>query len=120
MLRVTKRSRNYKRLFGAWMRLANANKALQRQSQSMDGAIYKFLREKKAKLSIREAAQKIGFSPGYLSRIENGFVIPNPQMKNKIIKIYGYSPSSWKNFATDDKRGKAIPTEYRLQILMKQ
>ena len=110
----------YKRHFGAWMKQANADKKLQRQSQSLDGAIYKFLREQKAKLSIRKAAKQIGFSPGYLSRIENGHVLPSPEMKAKIIKVYGYSPSSWKNFATDDKRGKAIPIEFRLKILMQQ
>lgn len=110
----------YKRHFGAWMKQANANKKLQRQSQSLDGAIYKFLREKKAKLSIREAAKEIGFSPGYLSRIENGQIIPSQDMRAKIIKVYGYSPNSWKNFATDDKRGKSIPIEFKLKILMQQ
>ena len=110
----------YRRHFGAWMKQANTNKVQQRQSQSLEGAIYKFLREKKAKLSIRKAALEIGFSPGYLSRIENGHILPSPEVKARIIKAYGYRPSSWKNFATEDKRGKAIPVEFRLKILLLQ
>jgi len=72
------------------MKQANTNKVQQRQSQSLEGAIYKFLREKKAKLSIGKAALEIGFSPGYLSRIENGHILPSPEVKVRIIKAYGY------------------------------
>jgi hypothetical protein len=36
------------------------------------------------------------------------------------MKLYGYSPSSFKNFTTEDKRAKNIPVRYKLDILLKQ
>jgi hypothetical protein len=36
------------------------------------------------------------------------------------MRIYGYSPSSFKNFTTEDKRAKNIPVRYKLDMLLKQ
>ena len=32
---------------------------------------------------------------------------------------YGYSPASFKNFTTEDKRSKHIPTRYKLGVLLR-
>jgi len=38
-------------------------------------------------------------------------------MRNKIMKAYGYSPSSFKNLASDPVRSKAVPKEYKFKII---
>jgi transcriptional regulator with XRE-family HTH domain len=106
----------HKRYFGNWIKNASSTPE---QHFSTDGAIYKFLRTNKAKITLISAAQKIGISKGFLSKIEHGKKVPNPELKEKILATYGYRLSSWKNFATkDSKRGAAIPINYRLEILI--
>ena len=107
----------YKRYFGSWVKkVINENKS---QSTTLDGAIYKFLRCHKAKLSLDCASRNIGVSKGYLSKVENGQKQPNKKLKESILKAYEYSPSSWKNFATHGPREKSIPVKYKLNILLK-
>ena len=38
-------------------------------------------------------------------------------MRNRIMKAYGYSPTSFKNLATDPIRSQAVPKEYKFKIL---
>ncbi len=106
----------YKRYFGAWVKIAHTPKV--KQNSIFDGAIYKFLRNKKANLTTEYAAKKIGISSSYLSKIENGLKHPHKALKEKILKVYGYSSNSWKNFTTQDKRGKSVPIIYKLNILL--
>ncbi len=40
--------------------------------------------------------------------------------RDQLMTVYGYSPSSFKNFATEDKRAKNIPTRYKLNLLLFQ
>ena len=108
----------HKRYFGNWIKNASLTPE---QRFSTDGAIYKFLRTNKAKITLISAAQKIGISKGFLSKIEHGKKVPSPELKEKILTAYGYRLSSWKNFATkDSKRGAAIPIDYRLEILLQK
>lgn len=109
----------YKHQFGAWVKYAN-QKNKKHFTQDFDGAIYKFLRKQKAKLSIREVVKKNNISPAYLSLIENGLKRPSLELKNKILQSYGYKPSSWKNFSTKDDRSKAIPILDKISIVLKK
>jgi hypothetical protein len=34
--------------------------------------------------------------------------------------VYGYSPASFKNFTTEDKRSKNVPARYKLTLLLRQ
>jgi len=43
-----------------------------------------------------------------------------PELKDQLTRLYGYSPASFKNFTTEDKRAKNIPTLYKLDMLIHQ
>jgi transcriptional regulator with XRE-family HTH domain len=108
----------YKKQFGLWIAKAKTPPAPPKDAV-LSGAILKHLR-KKAKLTLLEAAQRIGVSRAYLSAIETGRRPVPQKARNQLMAVYGYSPSSFKNFATEDKRAKNIPTRYKLDLLLFQ
>lgn len=108
----------YRKQFGIWVaKQHKPDKA--NQEVSYNGAVLKYLR-KKAKLTIEEAAKRVSLSNCYLSYLENGVKPLSLELRNRLLSIYGYSPSSFKNFTTEDKRGKNIPLRYKLEILLGQ
>jgi len=108
----------YRKQFGIWV--ANAHKPdLPGKDVCLGGATLKFLR-KKAKLSLKTAAKEVGLSACYLSCIETGSKPLSANLRDRLVRVYGYSPSSFKNFATEDKRAKNVPIRYRLGSLLKQ
>ena len=101
--------------FSGWTTLeAKMNK---KRTLQFDGAILKFLRQK-AKLSLTQASKILLFGNGYLSDIENGRKSVNLKLRNKIMEVYNYSPSSFKNFNSEDKRAKNIPVKFKLNIVL--
>ena len=108
----------YRKQFGIWV--AKQHKSdKSSQEVSFNGAVLKFLR-KKAKLTIEEAAKRASLSKCYMSYLENGVKPLSLELRNRLLRIYGYSPSSFKNFTTEDKRAKNIPVRYKLEILLGQ
>ena len=108
----------YRKQFGIWV--AKGHKLdTPIRDKSLGGAVLKFLR-KKAGIRLEAAAAKIGHSPSYLSRIETGMRVLSPDLRDKLMQVYGYSPGSFKNFTTDDKRAKNVPARYKLNLLLKQ
>ena len=110
----------YQKQFGGWLASAKkeANKSKKIPSYSFDGAIYKYLRIKKAKMTLKKAAKHLKVSISYLSMLESGKRISTKEMKEKILNLYGYNVSSFKNFTTPGKRGNNIPKKYKLNILL--
>lgn len=108
----------YKKQFGLWIAKSKAPPEPPKDV-ILSGAILKHLR-KKAKLTILQAAQAIGVSSSYLSAIETGRRRVLLEKRDRLMAVYGYSPSSFKNFATEDKRAKNIPTRYKLNLLLSQ
>lgn len=109
----------YRKQFGIWIAKAKAPYTPPPKEVAFNGAILKHLR-KKAKLTLDEAAEKIGLSGRYLSAMETGRRRLSSQVRDRLMPVYGYSPSSFKNFATEDKRAKNIPVRYKLESLLKQ
>ncbi len=103
----------YRSMFRTWV--AN-HKNAERVDKTFDGAILKFIRRKK-ELSLQTAARLAGVSCGYLCKLENGTKPTSLDLRNRIMTAYGYSPSSFKNFATDPVRSKAVPKEFKFKIL---
>ena len=108
----------YRKQFGLWIARAKTPYAPPKEV-ALNGAILKHLR-KKAKLTLDEAAKEIGLSGRYLSAMETGRRRLSSQVRDRLMVVYGYSPSSFKNFATEDKRGKNIPVRYKLDLLLIQ
>jgi transcriptional regulator with XRE-family HTH domain len=107
----------YRKQFGIWIAKAKAPYVPPKEVV-FNGAILKHLR-KKSNLTLDEAAEKIGLSGRYLSAMETGRRRLSSQVRDQLMPIYGYSPSSFKNFATEDKRAKNIPARYKLESLLK-
>ena len=108
----------YRRYFGSWIKEALSSKP--RKGFLLNGAIYKFLRCEKAKLSLENASKKVAISKGYLSKIENGKKDPTKKLKEALLNAYGYNSKSWEKIVIRDKiRGGSIPTQYKLNILLK-
>lgn len=104
--------------FSGWTTLeAKESKKPKSDSFKLDGAILKYLRTK-AKLSLSEASLKLGCQVGYLCDIENGRKPVSVKTRNRILELYNYSPSSFKNFSSEDKRSKNVPAIYRLNIVV--
>lgn len=103
-------------LFKTW--IAN-HKNKQKGDKTLDGAVLKHIRKKK-KLTLAEAAQVTGLSAGYLSKLEHGLKPVCLDLRKKIMAAYGYQPSSFKNLSTDPVKSKAVPTMYRLNILLQK
>lgn len=103
-------------LFKTWV--ANA-KNRERLDTTFDGAVLKFIRVKK-EISLEEASKLTKLSSSYLSKLENGLKPVTLEMRNRIMVGYGYSPSSFKNLATDPVRSKTVPLRYKLEILLNE
>lgn len=104
----------HRSMFKIWV--AN-QKNRDRANTTFEGAVLKFVRSKKG-LPLHDAARACGLSCGYLSKIESGLKPVTLEMRNRILLAYGYSPTSWKNLATDPVRSKAVPLSYKLKILL--
>jgi transcriptional regulator with XRE-family HTH domain len=108
----------HRKQFGIWV--AKAHKPETATSDvSFGGAVLRYLR-KKVKMSIEAAAREVGISNCYLSNLETGVKPLSSELRDRLMRIYGYSPSSFKNFTTEDKRAKNIPIRYKLNMLLKQ
>ena len=103
-------------MFRIWV--AN-HKNDERKDKSFEGAVLKFIRKKKG-LRLSAAANLSGLSCSYLSKLECGIKPMTLEWRNRILKAYGYQPSSFKNLATDPVRSKAVPTQYKIDILMRR
>ena len=87
--------------------------------KTFDGAVLRYIRKKKG-ISLVDASVSTGLSVGYLSKLETGLKAMTLELRNLIMQAYGYSPSSFKNLSKDPKRSQAVPTEYKLNILLKK
>lgn len=108
----------YRKQFGIWVAKAH-HLDTPAVDKSQGGAVLKYLR-KKAGLSLESVEKQSGLSVPYLSRLENGERRLTPELRNKLMQLYGYSPQSFKNFTTEDKRAKNIPSRYKLAVVLKQ
>ena len=104
----------HRAMFRTWV--ANY-KNRERVEKTFDGAVLRYIRIKK-EFDLAKAAKATGFSIGQLSKFETGRKPVSLEVRNQIMKAYGYSPSSWKNLATDPVRSKAVPISYKLDILL--
>jgi transcriptional regulator with XRE-family HTH domain len=109
----------YRKHFGLWIAKSKGPTSLSSESVSMNGAILKYLR-KKAKMTLAQAGEKVGLSGRTISAMELGKRTIKPELKDQLTRIYGYSPSSFKNFTTEDKRSRNIPARYKLDLLIHQ
>lgn len=109
----------YRKQFGLWIAKSKSPGPLPSESVGTTGAILKYLR-KKAKMTLAQAGQKVGLSGRTISAMELGKRAIRSEMKDRLTRLYGYSPSSFKNFTTEDKRAKNIPARYKLDILIHQ
>lgn len=103
-------------LFKTW---AANSKNRQKSAKVFDGAVLKYIRLKKG-FGLLKASQVTGLSIGYISKMESGSKPVSFEMRNKIMIGYGYSPTSFKNLATDPSRSKAVPSIYKLRIILRE
>jgi len=106
----------YRPLFKTW---AATEKNKNQTNKIFDGAVLKYIRIKK-EIKIQDTEKLIGISVSYLSKIESGLKPVDLALRNKVMKGYGYSPSSFKNLSTDPIRSKTVPLKYKLEILLNQ
>ncbi len=104
----------HRAMFRTWVA---THKRHENIDQMFDGAVFKFIRTKK-KLALKDASKLVGLSPGQLCKIETGVKPVSYELRNKIMKSYGYNPSSFKNLNSDPVRSKVIPSTYKLEILL--
>lgn len=109
---------SYRKQFGIWVAKAHKPSSTTNEIE-FSGSVLKYLR-KKTKLTLSAVAMKADISKSYLSALENGMKPVSMELRNRLVQIYGYSPSSFKNFTTEDKRAKNIPVRYKLDLLLKQ
>ncbi len=109
--------KNDPKRFASWV--ATSQRLTQNRVTSLDGAILKFLRQKKG-LKLEQVALKTNVSVSYLSKLENGQKSVSKSMRNGLLSHYGYSPSSFKNFSSKDKRAESVPVQFKLNILLQQ
>ena len=102
-------------MFRTWV--ANY-KNQERIDKTFDGAVLKHIRIKKG-LSLQQGAELIGISRGYLCNLESGLKPMTISLRYKIMKSYGYNPTSFKNLATDPVRSKVVPLAYKFKILLR-
>ncbi len=107
---------SYRKQFGAWISRSKIQEQAP-QEISFEGSILKYLRTK-AGLTVQQGAKKAGLSKGHLSDLENGVKRLSGELRDKLMRIYGYSPASFRNFTDADKRAKNIPTRYKLNLLL--
>jgi transcriptional regulator with XRE-family HTH domain len=103
----------YRAMFKTWT--ANS-KNRERTDKTYDGAVLKYIRKKK-NLRLCEAAKLIGISVGYLCKLEIGLKPVGLQLRQQIMRAYGYSPTSFRNLSTDPVKSKAVPARFRFEIL---
>ncbi len=109
----------YRKQFGGWIAKASQHDRNGLPDPSFGGAVLKYLRNKKG-MSLKEAATKASLTYSYLSYLETGKKRLSPTLRDRLMKVYGYSPSSFKNFASEDKRAKNVPIRFKLDALLKQ
>ncbi len=102
--------------FKTWV--ANYKNA-ERIDRTFEGAVLKYVRLKSG-IRLEDAAKAAALSACYLSKIENGHKPPPLEVRNRILIACGYSPGSFKNLSTDPVRSKAVPSSYKLSILLKK
>ena len=107
----------YRKQFGIWVAQANKPAASPKEVQ-FTGPVLRYLREK-LNLSLVGAASQAGVSASYLSYLETGVKPLRNSLRDRLMRLYGYSPASFKNFTTEDKRSKNIPTRYKLGVLLR-
>ncbi|MBC85862.1 MAG: hypothetical protein CL677_01690 [Bdellovibrionaceae bacterium] len=83
-----------------------------------DGAIYKYLREKK-NISLGKAASLLGLSKSHLSNIECGKRKITKEQTKKLQTYYGHTPTSFSNLAKNDRRRGTVPSIYKITVLLK-
>jgi len=103
-------------MFRTWVA---SHRNAERIDRSLEGAILKFVRVKRG-LRLEDVAADAGVSTCYLSKIENGHKPPPFEVRNRILIACGYSPGSFKNLSADPVRSKAVPSSYKLNILLKK
>ncbi len=109
----------YRKQFGAWIAKSKIQESNGLADSSFGGSVLKYLRTKKD-MSLAEAGLRAGLTASYLSYLETGKKRLSPRLRDRLMNVYGYSPSSFKNFASEDKRAKNIPVKYKLDALLKQ
>jgi transcriptional regulator with XRE-family HTH domain len=102
----------YRPMFKTWV--AN-HKNRERVDKTFDGAVLRHIRIKKG-LNLQRASKLTGLSCGYLCNLEKGQKPMTLKLRYQIMKAYGYSPTSFKNLATDPVRSKVVPLEYKFKI----
>lgn len=108
---------SYRKQFGGWIARSKISEQKPR-SLNFDGPILKYLRSK-AKLTLEQVAVKMKMSAGYLADIENGNRRVDLEFRNQLLGVYGYSPSSFKNFSSEDKRAGNIPLRDKLNVILR-
>lgn len=107
----------YRKQFGIWVAKAHRPAHSHNEIQ-FNGPVLRYLRQK-ANLTLKAAAQKAELSQCYLSYLETGVKPLANDLRDRLMRIYGYSPASFKNFTTEDKRSKNIPVRYKLDVLLR-
>ena len=103
--------------FALW--IANAARAKPRNEEvSFDGAILKYLRFKR-QMTLKEAGLAIGVTKSCMAKTEVGACKVTVERRNQLLKVYGYSPSSYKNFYSRNKRALNVPALFKLDILLR-
>lgn len=107
----------YRKQFGIWLAMAKSPRSGSGGQANLSGAIFRHLR-KQAKMTLAQVSKSVGFSGKTLSAMELGYRTIQPELKSRLMHLYGYNPSSFKNFVSD-KRSKTIPTKYKLDLLIR-
>lgn len=108
----------YRKQFGAW--IARSKVAEQKpKGLCFDGPILRYLRCR-AKLTLEQVAIQTGLSTGYLADLENGNRRIDLELRNRLLGVYGYSPASFKNFSSEDKRAGNIPVRHKLNVILRK
>lgn len=110
-LNVKKSTKNYASFVAAVVR---KNKP---KNIDFSGAILRHLREKKD-LNLKAVSIATDYSISYLSELETGKKRVPETTRLKLLKLYGCSPGSYKNFCGNDKRADRVPAKYKLEILL--
>jgi transcriptional regulator with XRE-family HTH domain len=104
----------HRAIFKTWV--AN-HKNSERSNKVFDGAVLRYIRQRK-ELDLKAAAKAAGLSVGYISKLETGLKAMTLEMRNRLMIAYGYSPSSFRNLSADPIRSRAVPSSYKLEILL--
>ena len=107
----------YRKQFGLW--IAKSRMKVKPAEIEFSGSILKYLRNKVG-FTLIEVARELKIAKSYLSMIENGIKPVSVELRNRLLKQYGYSPASFKNFRTEDKRAGNIPTRSKLDLLLRR